>query len=173
MLPFEKFCEGRTVAVRPHGMPEGVEAHKLSPVVVQGHKVGPDLYPLFPVEEEDGGRGLSRRSVEGPAVKVHLRGEAPLLKAQGRAPEAGAAVAVNEGQLVLVIGDEVGDLRIPAQQMQGVVGGDPAAAGGGRGAQPVAPLVFGNFGLVINEGLHGCLLQDALPICVSITPCTV
>ena len=61
-------------------------------------------------------------------VKNQLIGEPPLCEAPLGPPEGGSKVAVDQGQLPLEVVNQFINIRGTAQQLQSVVGGDPAAA---------------------------------------------
>ena len=121
---------------------------------MQRCKVGAQVVLLPPAVEQNAGVRAFRFLVKAPGVQDELYGKAPFPEAHRRAPEGGARVAVDQGQLPFVVADQRRDIRFVAQNFQGVAGGDPAAAHLRRGAQTIAVLLLWNVALVIDEIRH-------------------
>ena len=119
--------------------------------------MGPDFYALSPVVKQHADPGSLHQRIEPVPADLHPGVEAVLPEKHRRTPEAGARVAVEQGQLPLVIADQRLRLRLFPQDPQGVVGSDPAAARGRRGPKAVAQLVGGDAALAVDQILHsGC-----------------
>ena len=65
---------------------------------------------------------------------------------------------MDQRQLPFVVADQLVQVGFVAHQMQGIVGGYPAAAHICRGAESVAVFVDGNVVLVIDQTVHKLLL---------------
>ena len=111
----------------------------------------PQPEAVAPVVKENAHIAFSGYPVIVPETVAQPDGKAPVPEAEVGSPVGGACVAVNQGQLTLKISDQLFDIRPVAQKPQGVVGGNPAAANGGAGAQAVAPLLGGNLPLVVDQ----------------------
>ena len=116
--------------------------------------MGAQLPLVLPAVEQDTAVGSGGFSIEPFPVKDDFDREAPVSETQRRTPEGGAGIAVDQGQLPFVIADQLLDICPVTHQPKGIVGGDPSAACGGRGAETVAVFVFGDVVLIVDQILH-------------------
>jgi len=151
---FEKFLKTFSIEIRSGGIAVGVVAHEAPVRMVQSYEMGTQL-PLFapPVEENAAVRSGSL-FVEAFPINDEIYRKSPVFEAQGRAPEGGACVSVNQGQLPFVVTDQLIDVCPVSHQQQRVIGGNPAAARGGGGPEPIPVLIFGDMILVIDQIIH-------------------
>ena len=120
----------------------------------EGNEVGAEAGASAPVVEKDAHIALLCQSIVVLTPGAQPNRKAPAAEQQGRRPEGGAGIAVDQWQLKGIVADQLVDIGLVAQKPQGIVGGDPAAAGVSAGAQAVAPLVSGDPGLVVDQFLH-------------------
>lgn len=154
---FQIPLQAGTVAVRTGGISVGVIADDAPIGFVQGHKMSTDSESPVPPVKKQAHLGLFHQLVKPGPADTPPDTVPSLPEKHRRAPETGAGVSVNQGQLPLIIVDEgFRGFRLP-QQLQGIIGGDPTAAGGRTGPEAVAPFFPGNFGLVIDQ-IHGSYL---------------
>ena len=133
---------------------KGIETDELRAVIPAGSEVSPQPCSILPAEEENRGRCLPGSLIKFTTVKEYFYREAPLLKKSGRTPEAGAEGTVNQGQLSPAAGDQILNIGILMEKVEGVVNSNPAAAGGCRGPKTIAPLILGNIILIIDKIIH-------------------
>ena len=147
--------------IRPGGIAVGIVAHEALFGVVQCHKVGTKLCFFPPVIEQNTAVSSGGFGIKPLPVNNYVYGKTPVFEAQGRPPEGSARIAVNQWQLPFIIPNQFINLCPVAHQKQGIVGGDLAAAGGGRGAETVPVLIFGNLLLIVNQSVHVILQLGA------------
>ena len=118
---------------------------------LQGDKVGtqPDLF--LPMVKQNAHTAFFGQPVKPAGLKAEFNRKAPVFQTQGRTPERSAGIAVYKRQHAFVIPDQRVDISLIAHKPQRIVGGDPAASGGGAGTKTVAPLILGNRRLIINQ----------------------
>ena len=87
--------------------------------------------PLFmPAVEQYAGIAALGQIVK-PIVTGRPLHQIPLLfEIPGRCQNGGTQIAVNQGQLTLIIPNQIFGFCVISKQVQGIVGRDPAAAGG-------------------------------------------
>ena len=134
---------------------KGVEANELGAVKTARGKMRPQFCPLSPAEKENGGGGIPGCFIKLPAVVIDIYRKSPMPEALDRTPEAGTEGTVDQGQLMLIIGNQILNVCVLVKQMQGIIGGDPAAACGSGGTKSIAPLAFWNIILIVDEVNHG------------------
>ena len=161
LSPMQKVLQTGSVRIRTGGIAIGIIARKAGFRMVHSHKVGAQLPALSPAVEQDAAVRSGRLPVKPLSVKHKFHGKAPLPEAQGRSPEGGACIAVNQGQLPFVIADQLLDIRLETQEPQGIVGGNPAAARIGGSPEAVAILLPWDMILVIDEIFHANFPEDA------------
>ena len=163
--PGDKILQAGPQRIRAGGIAEGIVAQNLPIGKLQGDKVRADPGTPAPVVEEDAGIAAPGDLVKPPGIGGDFQRKAPVAEAQDGPPEAGAQIAVDQRQLEFKVADQRRDVHLPVEQPQGVVGGNPAAAGGAAGTKAIAPGVLGNVILIVNEIIHGCLPGD-WPECI-------
>ena len=155
LMAFEKGLKAVSVKVRASGVFEGIVAHKAPVRMMEGHKVRAQPESSVPAVKENAGIAGPGSFIVGLGIHKRIHRKAPAPEAEHRGPDAGAQIAVDQGKLGFIIGNQVRDILLIAQNLQGIVGGNPAAAGGSTGAQTVAPLILRNIPLVADELIHG------------------
>ena len=154
MVLLKKCWDTVTKGIRAMRAAKGIKADKLRTVIPKGGKMSPQFYTTLPAEEKDGDWRFSGGLVKISAVKIHSGLKAPMGKAELRAKEAGAEIPMDQGKLMLIEGNKLWNIHIFMEKMEGIVGGDPAAAGGCRGAKAVSPLIFGDLPLIVDKISH-------------------
>ena len=153
-LLLNKFPETGSIGVSSCGVAVGIVTNKPPVGVPKGYKVGPKSVTPMPVVEKNTYRVFLCQSIILPQVGTDFDRKTPTPEQFSRTPERGAGVAVDQWQLPFIIGNQLFDICFITQKPQGIVGGDPAAAGGSTGAKTIAPFFPGNPGLVVNQLFH-------------------
>ena len=104
-LFLQEFCQAFAVGVGAGGIFVGIVAGEAAFCVVKGDKMGAQAAAFVPAVEEDGGIGGFGFFVVFFWIGADLHGKAHFLQADGGGPEAGARIAVDQGQLPFVIAD--------------------------------------------------------------------
>ena len=122
--------------------------------LVQTDEMGTHPIVLMPEIIEDANILPAGKGIEFRTVCADLYRKTPAEEERCRPPEGGARVAVDQRKLPLAGADQGFRIHGIAQDPQRIVDGDPAAAGGGTGAEAIAPLILWDIALVIDQIFH-------------------
>lgn len=160
-----KSFQTAAIAIRPGGIAVGVVANHALFRGVKGCKMCAEPASLFPVIEQNTDITGSCHPVKPGWVERKLHRKSPVLKTQGRTPEGGTCIAVNQGKLPFKIAYQFFNVSFVPHQSKGIVGGNPAAACCSTGTKAIAPFVLWDLPLVENQIIHGQTPQD-VPACI-------